>query len=99
MQSFDTSPDFIERLVIELGLTDDQAAQVDQALKRAVLERRAARARFGHIDSTLVRNNLEIIAKRADQELMALLTKNQFAKFLAYRNRMRQSFLDSVPKH
>jgi len=87
-----SSPEFIERLVAELGLSDDQAARVDDVLKRAVMDRKVVRGFFGHGDFKERRANLRLITSRADHELATILSDTQFSAYVSFRNKMRRAF-------
>jgi hypothetical protein len=86
----------LQRLVAEIGLTDDQAARVDTILRQAVMDRRAIRAGFGDVNVLEMWSELRLATTRADHQLETMLSKRQFSKFIAYRNRLRQDRLRMV---
>jgi hypothetical protein len=90
-------PAYVERLVGEIGLSDDQAPHVDSVLKQAVLDRQAIRIRYAQADVEEMRSKLKSVTSRADRELAGILSKTQFSKFIAYRIRLRRRHVRLFP--
>ena len=95
--SANSSP-YLDRLVVEIDLPVDQAPRVDDVLTQALLERQAVRVRYARADVVEMRIKLKSVTARADRQLAEILSKQQFSRFIEYRERLWRNVWHLQPR-